>query len=85
METNATTTVIAGGARGADTLAVDWANSRGWNSTVAWLSNLGRWLFAGSAVIFGVQHFMYAGFIATSGDAVDSGAFVLGVCDGCWE
>jgi uncharacterized membrane protein len=46
-------------------LAADWPNSRGWNAAVEWLSKLGRWLFAGSMVIFGVQHFMYAGFIAT--------------------
>ncbi len=49
----------------ARTLAVDGPNSRGWNALVEWLSKLGRWLFAGSMVIFGVQHFMYAGFIAT--------------------
>jgi uncharacterized membrane protein len=46
-------------------MAVDWPNSRGWNAAVEWLSKLGRWIFAGSMVIFGVQHFMYAGFIAT--------------------
>jgi len=49
----------------AGTLAADWPNSRGWNAAVDWLGKLGRWLFAGSMVIFGVQHFMYAGFIAT--------------------
>jgi uncharacterized membrane protein YphA (DoxX/SURF4 family) len=49
----------------AGTLAVDWPSSRGWNAVVEWLGKLGRWLFAGSMVIFGVQHFMYAGFIAT--------------------
>jgi|HubBroStandDraft_6_1064221.scaffolds.fasta_scaffold06229_6 uncharacterized membrane protein len=49
----------------AATMAVDWPNSRGWNAAVEWLSKLGRWIFAGSMVIFGVQHFMYAGFIAT--------------------
>jgi uncharacterized membrane protein len=49
----------------AATLAVDWPNSRGWNAAVAWFSKLGRWLFAGCMVIFGVQHFMYSGFIAT--------------------
>jgi uncharacterized membrane protein len=49
----------------ARTLAVDWPNLREWTAVVEWLSKLGRWLFAGSMVIFGVQHFMYAGFIAT--------------------
>jgi uncharacterized membrane protein len=49
----------------AATLAVDWPNSRGLNAGVEWLGKLGRLLFAGSMVIFGVQHFMYAGFIAT--------------------
>jgi len=49
----------------AATLAPDWPKSRGWNAAVAWFGKLGRWLFAGSMVIFGLQHFMYAGFIAT--------------------
>lgn len=29
------------------------------------LSTLGRWLFAGSLLVFAIQHFMYASFIAT--------------------
>jgi uncharacterized membrane protein len=49
----------------AATLSVDWPNYGGWNAAVEWLSKLGRFLFAGSMVVFGVQHFMYAGFIAT--------------------
>ena len=49
----------------AATLAADWPEARRWNAAVGWLSELGRWIFAGSMVIFGVQHFMYAGFLAT--------------------
>ncbi len=33
--------------------------------TSDWLTPMGRWLFALSMIVFGVQHFLYAGFIAT--------------------
>ena len=30
-----------------------------------WVTPMGRWLFALSMIVFGIQHFLYAGFIAT--------------------
>jgi uncharacterized membrane protein YphA (DoxX/SURF4 family) len=35
------------------------------NHTSDWLTRAGRWLFALSMIVFGVQHFLYAGFINT--------------------
>ena len=34
-------------------------------STSDWVTPMGRWLFALSMIVFGVQHFLYAAFIAT--------------------
>lgn len=35
------------------------------NHSSDWITPMGRWLFALSMIVFGIQHFMYADFIAT--------------------
>jgi uncharacterized membrane protein YphA (DoxX/SURF4 family) len=35
------------------------------NHSSDWITPMGRWLFALSMIVFGIQHFMYAEFIAT--------------------
>jgi uncharacterized membrane protein len=40
------------------------SESPAWTTAVQNLAHLGRYIFAVSMIVFGIQHFMYAGFIA---------------------
>ncbi|MCU1222660.1 MAG: hypothetical protein JWQ42_753 [Edaphobacter sp.] len=45
-------------------LSGGWPRSQGWDRAVDMMSEVGRLLFAIALVVFGVQHFMYASFVA---------------------
>ncbi|HMF63717.1 MAG TPA: hypothetical protein VK608_06470 [Edaphobacter sp.] len=48
----------------AGTLSGEWPRSQAWDRAVDTMSEVGRFLFAIALVVFGVQHFMYAKFVA---------------------